>query len=434
MAAAVQSFHTLPNKLSGANANADTVAASASAALTRKQHHTALISVNGIGPKTFFNILQHLKINQISWQEFWVNQDQIWAKMRLSKKIASSIKKFKKEHTISSFWQLLQRKNISVITFQDQSYPWLLKQTDAYPPVLFVKGDIKLCAKLPIAVIGTRRMTAYGKMVTTKISQELTAHGAAVVSGFMYGVDVQAQQIALQAGGATVGVLGFGFDHIYPRRHKSIMKQMLQSKQAVFISEYPPDVKPDRGTFPRRNRLIAGLSLAVVVTEAGPKSGTQITVGYALDYGRDVFAVSGPVTSPYHLGVKKMLNQGALLIGSGQEVMANLSARHWGVAKQTTKLVQSQTNQARQIQTHQAQPTEPIQTTQPQKLALTGLQFNPVQKKIMTALRTTTLSTRQLSQQLELDAVEVSTALIALELRGLVKCCAHQWIIVPLSN
>ena len=375
-----------------------------------KMNHTALVSVEGVGPRTFRLIVNYLKKNRILWQDFWVNKAQIWSKIRLSQKVVESIKKFKKEYTIESYWQYLQRKDISVVGFMESDFPMLLKQTADCPPILFIKGDIKLCSKLPIAIIGTRRMTAYGKLVTNKLAQELTMSGATIVSGFMYGVDVQAQQAALEAGGATVGVLGFGFDHIFPSSQRVLMQKMLATKRAVFVSEYPPFVRATKGTFPRRNRIIAGLSLAVIVTEAGPKSGTQITVGYALDYGRDVFAVSGPVTSPYHEGVKAMLNQGATLVGSGQEVINNLSANNWvKVGGETQAGGQGEANH----------------------LDLSAIVVTPLQQKILQALRACPLTTQDLGEQLGEDTTAVSQALTELELRGLVKFEANQWVSPP---
>jgi DNA processing protein len=375
-----------------------------------KMNHTALVSVEGVGPRTFRLIVNYLKKNRILWQDFWVNKAQIWSKIRLSQKVVESIKKFKKEYTIESYWQYLQRKDISVVGFMESDFPMLLKQTADCPPILFIKGDIKLCSKLPIAIIGTRRMTAYGKLVTNKLAQELTMSGATIVSGFMYGVDVQAQQAALEAGGATVGVLGFGFDHIFPSSQRVLMQKMLATNRAVFVSEYPPFVRATKGTFPRRNRIIAGLSLAVIVTEAGPKSGTQITVGYALDYGRDVFAVSGPVTSPYHKGVKAMLNQGATLVGSGQEVINNLSANNWvKVGGETQAGDQGEANQ----------------------LDLSAIVVTPLQQKILQALQSCPLTTQDLGEQLGEDTTTVSQVLTELELRGLVGFEANQWLAPP---
>lgn len=386
-----------------------------------KKNWAALIAIDGIGPCTFFKIVNYLKQNQREWRDFWVNSNEIWAKMRLRKDIVTSIQNFRNEYSIDSYWKRLRTKRVTVVSCQDSSYPDLLQTIEDKPPLLFVKGSIEICQQLPIAVIGTRHITSYGRLVTKKITQELVSHNASIVSGFMYGVDLLSQQTALKTGGRTAAVLGFGFDHFYPARHKNIMDSMLKTGRAVFLSEYPPWVKPNRGTFPRRNRIIAALSLAVVVTEAGPKSGTQITVGSALDYGRDVFAVSGPVTSPYHLGVKKMLNQGAELVSSGQDVIASLSARHWGQYQQQIKLSQPlQPGRSRE------QASEPV-LNKFAASALKGLDLSFLERKVVNALKTTPFTTSQLIEELETDTVKLNQTLVNLELKGLIELRANQW-------
>lgn len=378
--------------------------------IEQKKNWAALIAVDGVGSRTLFSINDYLKQTQISWPDFWVNAKQIWSKIGLNKKTVESIKKFKKEHSIDSYWRRLERKKVTVVSCLEKNYPSLLQTVDDKPPLLFVKGPVEICQQLPIAIVGTRHATAYGRLVTEKISRELVYHQAVIISGFMYGVDLISQQTAIASGGKTVGVLGFGFDHFYPASHQDIMQDMLKTGRAAFISEFPPWVEPNRGTFPRRNRIIAALSLAVVVTEAGPKSGTQITVGSALDYGRDVFAVSGPVTSPYHLGVKKMLNQGAALVSSGQDVISDLSARHWGEYQEQIKV-----NSKLNLKTGES------------RQSIQDCSLSSLESKIMTALETVPLTTKQLHQDLRQEAVSLSQALVNLELKGLIECEANQW-------
>ena len=378
--------------------------------LWQKQNLTALFSIDGIGIKTYQRIVQYLNKNRIEWEKFWAGGGGIWRKLCLNKRIVESIQKFKKEHNISSYWHWLEVKQVSVVFESEQTYPALLKMANDHPPLLFVKGDVSWCNRLPIAVVGTRQITAYGRLVTKKITQELVGEGATIVSGFMYGVDVAAQQVALANQGATVGVVGSGFDYIYPRLHQVMMSKMLKTGRAVFISEYPPFVRPNRGTFPRRNRLIAALSLATVVTEAGPKSGTQITVGHALEYGREVFAVSGPITSPYHLGVKKMLNQGATLISSGYEVINYLTTTGW-----------------KQI-VDQRQRVGIAGTSTESQLDLSSLELSQSQRQVLQIIEIVPLSYSQLQQQLEaVTAAQLSQVLTELELKGMITNQANKW-------
>lgn len=381
--------------------------------LLEKKQWAALLAIDGIGPVHFYQIYKYLKQTQITWPQFWANQDQVWQKIGLGIKTVESIKKFKKEYTISECWRRLTANNISVVSWQDPQYPALLKKISQPPPILFVKGNIQLCQQLPIAIVGTRHPTAYGKLITKRISQDLARSQATIISGFMYGVDVLAQTAAVNAGGCTVGVLGSGFNHVYPKNHACIMERLLKTDKAVFISEFPAWVKPTRGTFPRRNRIIAALSLGVVVTEAGPKSGTQITVGYALDYGRDVLAVSGPVTSPFHLGVKKMLNQGAVLVSDGQDVLRHLSALNWSDWPQHINL--------------NSDSKQPISQ---QDSSLNTLQLTSLQQQILKTIAVSPLTTQELILELKQKIGLLNQALTDLEIKGLIICEANQWRLV----
>ncbi len=309
--------------------SADRLSISKCQQLKPKYHWARLLAVNGVGSKTLLKVVNYLNKNRKSWVDFWVNQNQVWSSIPLSSKVIKSIKKSLEEYNPYSYKKYLKKHQVSVLTYKDVNYPQWLNKIEDKPPLLFVKGELDLNQNVPIAVVGTRYITPYGNFVTKKITRELVQAGACIISGFMYGVDVLAQKQALKFQGQTVGILGFGFDHMYPRSHRPLLKKMLNSGQATFISEYPPWVKPSSGTFPRRNRIIAGMSVATVVTEAAEKSGTQITVGYALDYGRDVFAVPGPITNKYSQGVRQMINQGAQLVTSGQEIVKQLSWWNW---------------------------------------------------------------------------------------------------------
>lgn len=377
--------------------------------ISQKQIWTALIAVDGIGPSTFFALQNQLKKKRISWQQFWDRPSLILGKNCKQKKILKSIQKFKKEHSLFSYWRRLQEQQVRVVCLGEKDYPALLAQIDQPPPVLFYQGSLQLCQKLPIAVVGTRRMTSYGQMAANKFGQELATHQATVVSGFMYGVDVTAQQAAVQAEGKTVGVLAFGFDNMAPQRHQPIYTDFL-AKGNCFVSEYAPHVRPNKGTFRQRNRLVAGLSLGVVVIEAAVKSGTQVTVNYALDFGRDVFAVPGSINNPYTAGTRMMLNKGAMLVISGKEVLDNLSLLNWGFGKKIADVSQ-----------------KPEQSCK-------YLDFTRLQKQIIEVLKLEQLSTNQLVNRINSchnqsrSISELLTQLSLLEIRGLVKKQAGRWL------
>ncbi|MEA2056280.1 MAG: DNA-processing protein DprA [Patescibacteria group bacterium] len=373
-----------------------------------KYHWAMALAVKGIGRKTFAKIKKFLYKNRISWLDFWVGDVGLYHRIGLNDNIVKSIRKHKKEYKISSYKKELEKQQISVYSYKDVEYPQWLKTIEDKPPIIYVKGSLKIDQKIPIAVIGTRNITPYGRFVTKKIVAKLVRAGATIVSGFMYGVDVLAQEQALINQGKTIGVLGYGFNHIYPRTHNKILKQMLQSKNSAFISEYPPRTRPTKGTFPQRNRIIAGIALATVVIEAAENSGTQITVGYALDYGRDVFAIPGSITSRYSEGVKQMINQGAQLVTSGTDILENLSAHNWLDIKKGS-IENKKKGEAGSI--------------------LIEAQLDPVGRKVYNQLLIQMQTSDQIAESLGIPIQIVLAKLSCLELRGLIKHQANYWFV-----
>lgn len=284
-----------------------------------------LVSCNGIGQKSISQLTVVLEKEQISWLDFWCEKEILWKKCGLKDAQIDNLKQRLSEEDLESYANSLLQKKIRVITVQSEEYPPLLKTIENTPIVLFARGSpLDWSAGVPVAVVGTRHMTQYGKDVTEKITSELVWCGAQIVSGFMYGVDSCAHRAALESGGKTVGVLGFGFNHMYPKSHKKFFEECLENGM-TFITPFAPDVGAHAGNFPARNAIVAGMSAALVVTEAAEKSGTHITAEYAADFGRPVCAVPGSIFSPYSSGTKWLVNQGATLVQSGEEVMQELA-------------------------------------------------------------------------------------------------------------
>ncbi|HIT62314.1 MAG TPA: DNA-protecting protein DprA [Candidatus Caccovivens faecavium] len=194
-----------------------------------------------------------------------------------------------------SYLANLEKDNIKVITIMDAEYPEKLRYLDDAPMLFYYKGDISLLNTDAISIVGTRMPSNYGRYVTEKFAGVLASAGLTVVSGLAYGVDAISHRKALEVNGKTIAVLGGGLNHIYPEANTNLANEI--AEKGLLISEYPPFAKPTKYTFPVRNRIIAGLSLGTLITEAGKKSGTIHTKEYALDYGRDVFAVPGNINS-----------------------------------------------------------------------------------------------------------------------------------------
>ena len=289
-------------------------------------HLAALTAIDGVGNVTIFRLISALIKHEIGWNEFWVSNNTKLQLLRLNEKQISSINSFKKEHTPYSYLEWLQLRGIRIVTYLDPEYPQLLLLGDNFPVVLFLKGAILEFGNRPVvAVVGSRNMTEYGKCVTQTLVTQLVECGASIVSGFMYGIDCAAHQACLTAKGRTVGVLGYGFEHVYPVTQTKLLHQWLDQGM-TFLSPFAPHVAPRRGNFPARNRVVAGMSHAVVVVEAAEHSGSLITAGYAAQEGKAVCAVPGPITNPYTYGTRELLNQGAVLVANATDILMEVES------------------------------------------------------------------------------------------------------------
>jgi DNA processing protein len=211
---------------------------------------------------------------------------------------------------------------IEVITLGDDQYPRLLRETPSPPSVLYIKGELQDADQKSVAMVGTRRCTAYGRQIAASMAEELARAGVTIVSGLALGIDGQAHRGALAGGGRTIAVLGSGVDLIYPSSHRDLAAQIIAN--GAIVSDYPPGTKPDARNFPPRNRIIAGLSRGIVVVEAPARSGALITVDFAADYGRDVFCVPGNAQSEYSAGCHAAIRDGARLVTSAADVLEDL--------------------------------------------------------------------------------------------------------------
>jgi len=213
---------------------------------------------------------------------------------------------------------------IEVMAEFEEGYPQALREIYSPPPLVFYRGDIKALEGTGVAVVGSRKATPYGKMVARRLGRDLAQAGMVVVSGMARGVDSESHWGCLEGGGLTMGILGNGIDVVYPRENRALYSRV--AEQGLLLSEYPPGTKPDPKHFPVRNRLISALSRGVVVVEAQEKSGAMITVGFALEQGKDVFAVPGPVTSQNSRGPHMLLQEGARLVNGVEDIL-----QEWGL-------------------------------------------------------------------------------------------------------
>ncbi|MEO0295647.1 MAG: DNA-processing protein DprA [candidate division WOR-3 bacterium] len=215
-----------------------------------------------------------------------------------------------------------ERSGIKILTIFDNQYPEELKRCPLPPLVIYMKGKISTLKKRKIGIIGTRKPTKYGREVALEFSKKLSEKGVVIVSGGARGIDTIAHLGAIEAGGETICIFGSGLNVFYPPENIKIFKKI--EENGSLISEYPPDTKPFAYNFPMRNRIIAALSEALLIVEAGEKSGTFITVKWALDMGKEIFAIPGEIYSPKSRGPNFLIKQGAILVTDPSEILEYL--------------------------------------------------------------------------------------------------------------
>jgi DNA processing protein len=217
----------------------------------------------------------------------------------------------------------MQKSGAAFLTYNDQDYPERLREIFDAPALLWVRGDAALLARSAVAVVGTRHPTPYGTGMAEMLSRDLAARGMVILSGMARGVDTSAHKGALAAKGKTVAVWGTGIDVIYPKENKSLAEQILSSGGTI-VSEQRLGTFPAPQNFPRRNRILSGMGIAVLVVEAGEQSGTRVTARCALEQNRDVFAVPGNVTTKNAWGPNTLIKQGAKLVATWEDVWEEL--------------------------------------------------------------------------------------------------------------
>ena len=282
----------------------------------------------GIGPLRFRKILEKFKNAKAGWTASEKELNEI-----LPSNIVQKFLHFRSMFDLERYILMLSKKNISFLTWEDSSYPYLLKQISDPPPVLYIAGDWKenewWTTDHKIAVVGSRIPTSYGCEMTEILTRDLVEHGLVVVSGLANGIDTIVHKTAIENKGKTIAVLGCGVDIVYPSKNKSLYEKIVDGNGCV-ISEMPLSHFASRATFPARNRIISGLSKGVLMTEGAVDSGALITCSYAGEQGRDVFAVPGMVTSKLSAGTLGLLKKGAKLVLGVEDILEEL-----GIGKQS---------------------------------------------------------------------------------------------------
>jgi DNA processing protein len=289
----------------------------------------------------------------------------------------------------------MRKHQATLLTLADADYPRALRWIADPPVVLYVRGQLLSSHQLAVAVIGSRKPSPYGKMSAQGFSQSLAEHGYTVVSGLARGMASLAHQGALQAGGQTLAVLGSGFNIVYPPENRRLYEQICS--QGAVLSEFPLNTKPDRWNFPRRNRIISGLSLGILVIEAAASSGSLHTARHALDQGREVFAIPGRIHDPNSRGTNGLIKKGAKLVETIDDILDELP-----------EAVRTSARRVREVET--SFETQPVPAD-----------LSPQEAQILALLSATETHIDAISETTQLPVHIVAGILLTLELRELVQ-------------
>lgn len=275
--------------------------------------------IPGIGKAKLFAVKRHFG----DLKEAWKGTKSDYFKAGLDEKTANSIVTFRKTFSPDEELEKNGKYNISIITCESIEYPAILKEIPDYPVIIYVRGELKDVDSTSIAVVGTRRSTAYGRQVTEELVINLVSNNITIISGLAKGIDSIAHKAAIEAKGRTIAVFACGLDVVYPPENIKLARDIIES--GALISEFPIGTKPKAEYFPRRNRILSGLSRGVVVVESGDSGGALITANFALEQNREVFAVPGNVFSPMSKGTNKLIQEGAKLVRNHLDILEELN-------------------------------------------------------------------------------------------------------------
>lgn len=270
-----------------------------------RKYWVGLNLVKGIGSVRMSSLLKWFGTAESAWS---ASLEELKAS-GLNSRLAENLVQTRSSNLLEQKLDQIQKEQIGVLIWEDPHYPRRLKEIDQPPPVIYFRGEFDKTDQWAVAVVGTRRVTAYGRQVAEEIGSGLARHGVTVVSGLARGIDSIAHQSCLRSGGRTIAVLGSGVDQIYPPEHKQLAESIILN--GAVISDYPLGTPPDGVNFPPRNRIISALSQAVVVVEASERSGALITASFAAQQGREVLAVPGNIYAPQSVGANRLIESGA---------------------------------------------------------------------------------------------------------------------------
>ncbi len=353
----------------------------------------ALSYVRDIGPASARRLMAVFKTPE---RIFNASLSELGSVNNIREAQAKNIKEFDGWDKVDNDIKKINKHGIRVITFTDDEYPEPLRRIDVQPVLLYSKGFLEAEDRYSIAIVGSRMMTEYGKRVAEKLAFELASMGLTVVSGMARGIDTASHKGALRAGGRSIAVLGSGLDRPYPYENIELFNSL--SKSGCILSEFPMGMAPNKENFPRRNRLISGMSLGVLVVEATMESGSLITASYALEQNKEVFAVPGNITSKTSKGTNLLIKSGAKLVQSIDDILEELHPH----------LVEMRGYQSK-ISTGKADPLE------------TSVVMTDEERMVFSTLGNDPVHIDNIARQIKLPANKLLSLMLELEIKGLIR-------------
>jgi DNA processing protein len=345
------------------------------------KYWVGLSTIPGIGRIRIYQLKEHFGSLKAAWEASEAGLRQAG----LDSRSVDSLLLLRSRIPLDAEMEKLERCKVRALSCEDPSYPSRLKEIYDYPPVLYVRGNLPLQSEPHLAIVGTRRPTIYGRQVTEELVTDLVRSNITIVSGLARGIDSVAHRTAIDAGGKTIAVFASGLDIVYPAENANLAQAVME--HGALVSEYPLGIRPKAENFPLRNRIMSGLSLGVLVIEAGERSGALITAHQAVEQNRDVFAIPGSILSPASKGTNRLIQEGAKLVCSGDDILVELNL----------------TTIAQQLQIEEFQPASDIEAAITKQLSSEPCHID------------------EISRRSGLSMPEVSSTLAMLELKRIAK-------------
>ena len=374
--------------------------------------------IQGVGLKT----VQFLRdVFGTAERTLQATPDELEKTDRLSPSMCALLNRKPIQYPIEHELELIREYDCQVVTLYDAEYPQCLKEIDTPPLVLYIRGQLTPEDSLSISLVGSREAKDYGRKVSYRLSYQLAQRGLTVVSGLAKGIDTSAHRGALEAGGRTIAVMGNGLSFIYPAMNTDLAEKITES--GALISEFPMKVEPKPRNFPRRNRIISGLTLGTVVVEASNRSGALITARLAAEQGREVFAVPGEIFSALSTGTHKLINNGAKLINTVDDLLNELPPYALSHIPSQAPASDTEPSRALPIEKHDpklaavqppAEAQQPIQSAPPPDLT-------PDERTVFDAIEVPSSHIDTIVRTTQLPIGQVSSVLLMLELKGIIQ-------------